>query len=78
MEFYVFRIRYQLDGTTKKSEIMTYDTLRAAEAKCHSNLGADMADATLSGGICMVISEEGLVILKTKWGEKVDPEAVEA
>lgn len=70
MEFYVFRVRYQLDGTTRKSEIMTYDTLRKAEAKCHKNLGEDMSDDTLSGGVCMVVSENGDIPVKVVWGER--------
>lgn len=70
MEFYVFRIRHQIDGTTRKSEVLTKNSLREAEAKCYTNLGEDMNDANLSGGICMAVSEEGDIILKVKWGEK--------
>lgn len=70
MEFYVFRVRFLKDGTTKKSEIMTYPTLRQAEAKHYSNLGTDMADDTLSGGVGMVISSDASVLTKTKWGQK--------
>lgn len=69
MEFYVFRVRYLTNGTTKKSEIMTYDTLRQAEAKCYSNLGTDMADDTLSGGVCMVVASNGNIPDKIVWGE---------
>lgn len=77
MEFYVFRIRYQIDGTVRKSEVITKNSLREAQAKCHVNLGEDMNDANLSGGICMAISENGDVILKVKWGEKTSAESAE-
>lgn len=70
MEFYVFRIRYQNDGTVRKSEVITKNSLREAEAKCHTNLGEDMNDSTLSGGICMAVSENGDIVLKVKWGQK--------
>lgn len=72
MEFYVIRIRFMKDGTTKKSEIITKATLREAEAKLHNNLGIDMADDTLSGGVCMILDIRGKVPEgdRVAWGQQ--------
>lgn len=80
MEFYVLRVKYQTDGTTKLGTVMTYTTLREAEAKFYKNLGEDMSDTTLSGGVCKIFASDGKDILPAvKWGQKtiIEEEATE-
>ena len=59
MNYYVIRVKYLKDGTIKKSELMDYPTRTQAVAKFHSNLGTDMADTTLAGGMCVVLNAHG-------------------
>ena len=72
MKYYVMRIKYQKDGTIKKSEVMDYDTKQAAEAKFHNNLGADMADENLMGSMCTVINSMGGQEMTKFWGNLPD------
>lgn len=75
MNYYVMRIKYQKDGTVKKSEVMDYDTRQAAISKFHSNLGADMADDNLMGSMCTVINGMGGQEATEFWGTmEVEPE----
>lgn len=67
MNYYVIRVKYLKDGTVKKSELMSYDTRTQAVAKFHSNLGTDMADSTLAGGMCVVINAHGGTEEKAYW-----------
>lgn len=69
MKFFVFRVKYQLDGQIKKSEVMEYDSLRQAMAKFHNNLSLDMADETLSGSMCVVVNAYAGIEAKEHWGE---------
>lgn len=55
--FYVVRVKYQKDGTEKRSELMAYETKQEAMAKFHNNLGADMSDDSLRGSMCTVLNE---------------------
>ena len=71
-QYYVIRIRFLKDGTVKKSEVMEYNTYRQAEAKFHSNLATDMADDTLKGSTCMVVSAYGATMNTEHW--ELDPE----
>lgn len=70
MKYYVMRVKHLKDGTTKKSEVMEYDSRERAIAKFHSNLGADMADETLQGSMCAVINGMG-GMEKTEYWESV-------
>ena len=67
--FYVMRVKFLKDGTTKKSEVMDYQTRNEAMAKFHTNLGADMGDDTLSGSMCTVINSHGGQEANEYWGE---------
>lgn len=67
--YYVMRVKYLKDGTTKKSEVMDYETRDQAVAKFHTNLGADMVDDTLKGSMCTVINSHGGQETKEYWGE---------
>ena len=69
MDYYVMRIKYQKDGTVKKSEVMDYDTMQKALAKFHTNIGTDMSDDTLAGSMCTVINGAGAQIETSFWGE---------
>ena len=70
MKYYVMRVKYLKDGTTKKSEVMEYDSRERAIAKFHSNLGTDMVDETLQGSMCVVINGMG-GMEKTEYWEAV-------
>lgn len=73
--FFVTRVKFLKDGTTKKSELMEYATRNEAVAKFHTNLGTDMADATLKGSMCTVINSHGGQECKEYWGyTDIDPE----
>lgn len=67
--YYVMRVKYQKDGTVKKSEVMDYETRDQAVAKFHTNLGTDMVDDTLKGSMCTVINSHGGQEAKEYWGE---------
>lgn len=67
--FYVMRVKFVKDGTTKKSEVMDYETRNEAMAKFHTNLGTDMSDSTLSGSMCTVINSHGGQEAHEYWGE---------
>lgn len=69
MKYFVFRVKYLLDGSIKKSEVMEYDSLRSAMSKFHNNLSTDMADETLSGSMCMVVNAYAGVEASEHWGE---------
>lgn len=71
MKYYVIRIKYLLDGTEKKSEIMSYDTITRAVAKFHSNMGTDMLDESLKGVLCMVVNSEGGILENKKWNAEI-------
>ena len=77
MNYYVVRVKLLLDGTTKKSELMEYDTRQEAVAKFHSNLGTDMADDTLAGSMCVVLNGHGGTEIKDFWERPVDPDPEE-
>lgn len=59
MLYFVVRVKYLKNGQVKKSELMDYNDKQAALAKFHQNIGADMADDTLAGSFCTVLSQEG-------------------
>lgn len=69
-KFYVVRVKYLKDGTVKKSELMEKDTEIEALAKFHANLGTDMADETLAGGMCVVINGHGGEVATSYWEAK--------
>lgn len=69
-KYYVVRVRYLKDGTVKKSELMEKDDENAALAKFHSNLGQDMEDETLAGGMCVVINGYGGEVASSYWEAK--------
>ena len=73
MNYYVMRIKYQKDGTVKKSEVMEYETKQKAEAKFHTNLGTDMEDENLQGSMCTVINGMGGQEMSEFWGV-IDPQ----
>lgn len=73
--FFVTRVKFLKDGTIKKSELMSYDTLNQAVAKFHSNLGTDMEDSTLKGSMCTVTNSHGGQEKTEYWGyTDIDPE----
>lgn len=73
--FFVTRVKFQKDGVVKKSELMSYETRNEAVAKFHTNLGTDMADATLKGSMCTVTNSHGGQECKEYWGyTDIDPE----
>jgi len=75
--FYVMRVKFLKDGTTKKSEVMDYETRDQAVAKFHTNLGTDMVDETLKGSMCTVINSHGGQECKEYWGQTdIDPDPV--
>lgn len=67
MSYYVVRVKYLKDGTEKRSELMAYDTLQAAESKFYTNIGTDMNDDTLSGSMCVVLNGHGGTEDKKYW-----------
>lgn len=73
--FYVVRVKYLADGTQKKSELMDYATEVEAESKFHKNLGEDMDDLTLIGGMCTVLDSFGNPVrdLKRGWRRQAEP-----
>jgi len=75
MNYYVMRIKYQKDGTVKKSEVMEYTSKKQAEAKFHANLAADMGDDTLEGSMCTVINGMGGQEFVEYWSDEMEPEA---
>lgn len=73
-KYFVVRVKWLKDGTIKKSELMSYPTRQEAVAKYHSNMAADMADATLSGSMCTVVDQIGGSVLNDYWGHVTNPE----
>ena len=73
MRYYVLRVKYQKDGTEKRSETMAYDDAISAEAKFHSNLATDMADDTLAGSLCSVVNEYGNLEWTRRWNVPDEP-----
>lgn len=67
MKFFVVRVKFLKDGTLKKSELMEYDSKVRAVAKFHSNVGTDMDDDSLAGGMCVVLNEHGGSEEKVYW-----------
>lgn len=65
--YYVVRVKYLLDGTEKRSELMAYDSKQAALSKFHTNMGTDMADETLKGSFCSVLNEMGFLVQSDCW-----------
>ena len=73
--YYVVRVKYLLDGTEKKSELMSYEDKNQAIAKFHTNLGTDMVDDTLKGSFCTVLNDMGKEVVSSSW--KVEEPAPE-
>lgn len=67
--YYVMRVKFLKDGTTKKSEVMDYESRTDALAKFHTNLGTDMVDESLKGSMCTVTNSHGGQEAKEYWGE---------
>lgn len=74
--FYVVRVKYLLDGTEKRSELMAYETQQEAVAKFHNNLGADMSDDTLKGSMCVVLNAHGGTVDKEYWEIPDEPVSI--
>lgn len=73
--FYVMKVKFLKDGSMKESPVMTYEEPNRAKAKFHKNLGEDMDDSTLKGGMCTVINSHGGQECKEYWGyTDIDPE----
>lgn len=77
MIYFVTRVKYLADGGYKKSEVMDYTDKNSALAKFHTNLGTDLVDSTLSGGLCMVMNSDGGILAIDKWGTLTQPQTEE-
>ena len=73
-KYFVIRVKYLVDGTVDKGEIIDFDSREAAIAQYHVYVGTDMNDASLRGSMCTVLNSYGMEVMHDSWSRPIVPD----